>query len=104
MYQALIKNSRFIVSCLLLLGLFFLCQEIAFAAGEMPWESPLKSVSDSLTGDVAGFIALIAIFVSGALLIFGGELSEFARRMIMLVLVLSLVVSASSILNVLYNK
>lgn len=69
----------------------------------MPWESPLQTIMTSITGPVAGFIGLIGITVAGGMLIFGGELGEFARRIIMLVLVLGLLVSASALLNALFD-
>src|SRR3954467_2612343 len=48
--------------------------------GGLPWETPLNTVAQSLTGPVALSISLIALMVAGGTLVFGGELSEFARR------------------------
>ena len=42
--------------------------------------------------------------VTGAILVFGGEINEFVRRIIMLVLVISLMVFAADLLNTLFNK
>lgn len=69
----------------------------------MPWETPLQSIMTSITGPVAGVIALIGISVAGGMLIFGGELGEFARRIVMLVLVMGLLVGAASMLNTLFS-
>jgi type IV secretion system protein TrbC len=74
------------------------------SSGSLPWESPLKTVSDSLTGPVAYAISLIGVVVTGAMLIFGGEINEFARRIIMLVLVIALLVSATNIMSSLFNS
>lgn len=55
----------------------------AFASsggGGLPWESPLQQIQQSITGPVAGFIALAAVAIAGAMLIFGGELNDFALR------------------------
>ena len=46
--------------------------------GGHPWESPLQQIHQSITGPVAGFIALAAVAIAGAMLIFGGELNDFA--------------------------
>ncbi len=46
--------------------------------GGLPWESPLQQIQQSITGPVAGFIALAAVTIAGAMLIFGGELNDFA--------------------------
>ena len=49
-------------------------------------------------------ISLIGIVVTGAMLIFGGEINEFARRVIMLVLVVALLVQANSLLTNLFTS
>jgi type IV secretion system protein VirB2 len=73
------------------------------SSGGLPWESPLQTISQSLTGPVAYAISLIGVVITGAMLIFGGEINEFARRIIMLVLVVALLVSATNILSTLFS-
>jgi type IV secretion system protein TrbC len=73
------------------------------SSGSLPWEPALKTVSDSLTGPVAYAVSLIGVVVTGAMLIFGGEINEFARRIIMLVLVVALLVSATNLLSTLFS-
>ncbi|MFZ1106847.1 MAG: TrbC/VirB2 family protein, partial [Rhodomicrobium sp.] len=85
-------------------ALFALAAEPALATtststGGLPWESPLNTIRDSLKGPVALAISLIGIVVTGAMLIFGGEINEFARRVIMMVLVVALLVQANTILT-----
>jgi type IV secretion system protein VirB2 len=92
---------------------FFFClvlscfvAEIAFAAsggGGMPWETPLSTIQDSLTGPVAGVISLIAVVVCGVALIFGGDFSGFVRGLINVVVVISIVVGASSLISRLFG-
>lgn len=91
--------AAMMVVCLLL-------TEPAFAgsAAGLPWESPLEKLKNSLTGPVAFAISLIGIVVAGGMLIFGGELGEFARRIIMLVLVLALLVAANNLLSIFYGS
>ena len=67
-------------------------------------ETPLQKIRDSVTGPVAYAISLLGIVVTGAILVFGGEINEFVRRIIMLVLVISLMVFAADLLNTLFNK
>lgn len=69
----------------------------------LPWEGPLTTLQNSLTGPVALAISLIAILVCGGLLIFGGELGDFAKRMVMLVLVIAVVVGGGNILATLFG-
>jgi type IV secretory pathway VirB2 component (pilin) len=71
--------------------------------GSLPWETPLQTIADSISGPVAYAISLIGIVVAGAMLVWGGEINEFARRMIMLVLVISLIVFATQVLSTLFN-
>ncbi|MFZ1110267.1 MAG: TrbC/VirB2 family protein [Rhodomicrobium sp.] len=92
-----------------LLALFALSAEPALATttttttGGLPWESPLNTIRDSLKGPVALAISLIGIVVTGAMLIFGGEINEFARRVIMMVLVVALLVQANNVLTTLFT-
>lgn len=91
---------------LFLLFLSLCVTEIAMAAaggGGLPWESPLSTIKDSLTGPVAGYIALIAIMVCGALLIFGGDFSGFAKNLINVVIACAVILGASSIITNLFN-
>jgi type IV secretion system protein VirB2 len=90
-------------------ALFALAAEPALATtststGGLPWESPLNTIRDSLKGPVALAISLIGIVVTGAMLIFGGEINEFARRVIMMVLVVALLVQANTILTTLFTS
>jgi len=70
----------------------------------LPWETPLQSVVTSISGPVAFGISVIGIVVSGGMLIWGGELGEFARRIVMLVLVLALIVGGTNLLTTLFSS
>ncbi len=91
----------------LALALILLHPDLALASTSsssgLPWESPLQSIQQSLTGPVAYAVSLIGVVVTGAMLIFGGEINEFARRIIMLVLVIALLVSATNVLSTLFS-
>lgn len=74
----------------------------AFASssgGGLPWESPLQQIQQSITGPVAGFIALAAVAIAGGMLIFGGELNDFARRLMYVVLVAGILLGATTIVG-----
>ena len=73
----------------------------AFAGGGggLPWEGPLQQIQQSITGPVAGFIALAAVAVAGGMLIFGGELNDFARRLMYVVLVAGILLGATQIVG-----
>ena len=72
--------------------------------GGLPWETPLQTLSNSIKGPVAYAISLMGIVAAGAMLIWGGEINEFVRRIIMLILVISLIIFASNILTTLFNS
>ena len=90
---------------LALLILVFLPPNAAASTGgsSLPWEGPLQTIATSMTGPVAYAISLIGIVVAGAMLVWGGEINEFARRIIMLVLVISLIVFSTQLLSALFN-
>jgi type IV secretion system protein VirB2 len=65
----------------------------------LPWESPLDKIKQSISGPVAFVIALVGIIATGAALIWGGEISEFSRRIIYVVLVVCIIVFANTLLT-----
>ena len=89
----------------LILGGLLLSPNIVLAASNtgLPWENPLRTLQLSLTGPVGLAISLMSITIAGAALVFGGELSEFSRRLIMLVLVIALILGASGVLASLFG-
>ena len=75
----------------------------AGAGGGLPWEAPLSKVASSLTGPVALSIALIALMVAGGTLVFGGELSEFARRSCVAILAIAFLVLGAGFMTTLFG-
>ena len=67
------------------------------AGGSLPWDGPLTTLKNDITGPVAFTISLLAMVACGAALLFGGEINEFVRRLIMLVLVAAFIVSVSNL-------
>ncbi|PZR94727.1 MAG: conjugal transfer protein TrbC [Stutzerimonas stutzeri] len=84
-----------VLSVLILLPLSL--PALASSGGSLPWESPLQQIQQSITGPVAGFIALAAVAIAGGMLIFGGELNDFARRLMYVVLVAGILLGATQI-------
>jgi type IV secretion system protein VirB2 len=96
-------SSRKIVFGLVMALAVMTLIEPAFASsgggGGLPWEGPLQQIQQSINGPVAGAIALAAVAIGGAMLIFGGELSDFAKRMVYIVLVAGILLGASQIIS-----
>ena len=89
-----------ILAALMFAAVSLSISEPAFAGsggGGLPWESPLQQIQQSITGPVAGFIALAAVAIAGAMLIFGGELNDFARRLCYVALVGGVLLGATQI-------
>jgi type IV secretion system protein VirB2 len=72
---------------------------LASSGGSLPWEGPLQQIQESITGPVAGAIALAAVAIAGGMLIFGGELNDFARRLVYVVLVAGILLGATNIVG-----
>ncbi|MGP6156305.1 MAG: TrbC/VirB2 family protein [Vulcanimicrobiaceae bacterium] len=64
--------------------------------GTLPWDGPLGQLSGFLTGSVAKYISIIAIFVAGLALVFGEDLGAFAKRLLMIVIAIAFLVGAGS--------
>jgi type IV secretion system protein VirB2 len=72
---------------------------VARAQGTLPWEGPLNTLQASLTGNVAKAIGVIALAVTGGMLAFGGELGDFTKRILMVVLALSVMLLANTFIS-----
>jgi len=75
----------------------------ATGGGNLPWETPLQTLETSIKGPVAYGLALLGIVASGGMLIFGGEISEFTRRIMYIVLVGAVILGAASLLTTLFT-
>ena len=86
-------------SAILFLLLMRQAPAYASSGGSLPWEGPLEQIEQSITGPVAGYIALAAVAIAGGMLIFGGELNDFARRLMYVVLVAGILLGATTIVG-----
>jgi type IV secretion system protein TrbC len=102
MFRTFSKHSK-----LFLLAGFLVIAQTAFAGGGggggLPWETPLNRIATSLTGPVALSISLIALMVAGGTLVFGGELSEFARRSCVATLAIAFLVLGAGFMTSLFG-
>ena len=94
------RRTNILLTCAALVAVSVGLAEPSLASsggGGLPWESPLQQIQQSITGPVAGFIALAAVAIAGAMLIFGGELNDFARRLCYVALVGGVLLGATQI-------
>lgn len=69
----------------------------------LPWESPLQTIGNSLTGPVAGIISLIAIAICGITAAIGHDLSGFVKTLLGIVMIVSVVLGAASLIRILFG-
>lgn len=76
---------------------------IGGGGGALPWDAPLQTVAQSLTGPVALAVAVVALAVTGMVLVFGGELTDFAKRALYVVMAIAFLVGGTAFMNTLFN-
>lgn len=73
----------------------------AYASGvyadAMPWDGPVCTVANALTGKLAFGISIAAFFGAGASLVWGEELSGIVKKLLTIVVAISILVGGSSI-------
>jgi len=86
----------------------FLFPDIASAATDpsktLPYEEGIGIFAKSMTGTIPFVISLVGIIACGAMLIFGGEISGFMRTMVFIILVVAVIVQATSVVEMLGGK
>jgi type IV secretory pathway VirB2 component (pilin) len=92
------------VLALLILGDADSALASAGGGGGLPYESALQKVQSSATGPVAFVLSILGIVVAGGTLIFGGDLSGFFRTLVLLVLVIGILVSATNVMSGLFGR
>ncbi|WP_139557986.1 TrbC/VirB2 family protein [Methylotetracoccus oryzae] len=98
------RLAWFTLALLLLLAVPFEANAAVGAGGALPYEAWLTALRTSVTGPVAFAVSIIGIVVAGGVLIFGGELNNFFRSMIFLVLVMALTVGAQNLMGTFFGQ
>jgi type IV secretion system protein TrbC len=84
----------------LLAGMAFTAHAATLGGAGLPWETPLTTLSNSVTGNVAYAISLIGIVGAGGILIFaGGHVNEFLRAVLFCVLVIAFIIASKNTLS-----
>lgn len=94
-----LKSSVSTIATITIVAIAAASPTLASSGGSLPWEGPLEQIQESITGPVAGYIALAAVTIAGGMLIFGGELNDFARRLVYVVLVAGILLGATTIVG-----
>lgn len=77
-----------------------LASQAAHAGPALPWDGPITTVVNNLTGPVATGISTVAFLAAGAALIFGGDdLGGIAKKLLYVVLGVALIVFGANFLS-----
>jgi type IV secretion system protein VirB2 len=74
---------------------------LASTGGGLPWDTPLQTLQNDLTGPVATAVSVMALFAAGAALVFGEEMGPFVRRALLLVVAIAFLVLGNNFLSAL---
>jgi type IV secretion system protein VirB2 len=83
--------------------LVWLVMQHANADDAMPWEGPLKAITNSITGKFAQFLSAVLIVVTGLSIAFG-EGGAGMRRLLWLVFGLSITFAATGVFLKLFGS
>jgi type IV secretory pathway VirB2 component (pilin) len=84
---------------LLLLGSVAASANQGNGGNALPWDQPLTTLVQSLQGPVAFAIAVVGIIACGAMLIFGGEMSDTMKRLLQVGIACCLIVFSTQVLS-----
>jgi len=87
---------------LFILALFALVPQLHAATGGsgLPWEAPLTTLANSVSGPVAYGLSIMGIVGVGGFLIFaGGMLGDLLRAILFIVLVIAMVIASKNTLS-----
>jgi len=67
------------------------------SGGGLPWDQPLTTLANDLTGPVALSISVIAFAVTGFMMIWGGEMTDFMKTMVRIIFAISVVTGGTGL-------
>jgi type IV secretory pathway VirB2 component (pilin) len=102
------RRTKLCIAALVFLALMLLLPQHAMASegggGQLPYESWLTNLRNSVTGPVAFTLSIVGIVIAGGVLIFGGDLNGFFRTLFFLVLVMALLIGAQNMMSGLFGQ
>lgn len=89
------------IASILVLSAAGIGSALATTAGGLPWDTPIQTLQNDLTGPIATGISVIAFLAAGAALVFGEELGGIAKKAMFVVLGVAMIVLGNNFLSVL---
>ena len=93
----LFERRTVIIAVVVIAALF--CFPVAALASnnDLPWNTALEKLVNAFSGRTALLVSMVGIFFAGGMLIFGGDLGNFGKMVMMIVLVGSMMGALSTI-------
>lgn len=82
-------------------GVLSMISTQAFAGASLPWDTPISTLQNDLTGPVATGISVVAFLAAGSALVFGEELGGIAKKALYVVLGVAMIVFGNTFLSAL---
>jgi len=93
----LFERRTAIIAALILVALLC-CPMTALASeNDLPWNTALDKLINAFSGKTALLVSMVGIFFAGGMLIFGGDLGNFGKMVMMIVLVGSMMGALSTV-------
>ena len=95
--------SRFVLRLVtaLMAWMGLIASAYASTTGGLPWDTPLQTIANDLTGPVATALSTGGLFAAGGTLIWGGELGGFVAMCLRVVAAIALLVLGANFLTAL---
>ncbi|WP_226034388.1 TrbC/VirB2 family protein [Aquitalea palustris] len=81
------------------MGVLLCLYASAAFAGSMPWDGPLCTIANALTGKAAFAIAIAAFFGAGAKMVWGEELTGMTKTLLSVVMAISILIGGAAIVR-----
>lgn len=114
------KTSRFAASArsfalgvdrstLVKVGAIVLCASAQYAFAStggsgLPWETPLETVTSSISGPVAGAVATAGVVGAGLMMMFGSEMNHMVKTSLNVVCAASVALGGAKLIGVLFSN
>ena len=79
--------------------------QVAFAStgSGLPWETPLATLSSSISGPVAGSVATVGVVGAGCMLMFGSEMNHMVKTLLNIVCAAGVALGGATLISKLFT-
>ena len=95
--KRLFEHRTAVFTAVFILALLCSAPAAMGSESDLPWNNALEKLINAFSGKTALLISMVGIFFAGGMLIFGGDLGNFGKMVMMVVLVGSMMGALSSI-------